>query len=132
METFYTALPCKDLARAKAFYTEKLGLTPAAEGNGGGLLFEAGEGKFELYESGSESNGSYTQMGWIVDDLHAKVAELKGRGVVFEEYDSPGFKTEGGIIELPESFPDADGQTELDAWFKDTEGNLIGLIQHVR
>jgi catechol 2,3-dioxygenase-like lactoylglutathione lyase family enzyme len=128
---FYTALPCKDLERAKAFYTEKVGLHPFAERPGAALLFQGDAGSFELYSSGGESTGSFTQMGWIVEDLRATVAELKGRGVVFEEYDLPDFKTVDGVIELPESFPELGGQTELNAWFKDTEGNLIGLIEHV-
>jgi catechol 2,3-dioxygenase-like lactoylglutathione lyase family enzyme len=127
---FYTALPCKDLERAKKFYEEKLGLTPKATGNGG-YLYEGDSGQFELFASGGASDGSFSQMGWIVEDLKATVAELQARGVVFEEYDMPDFKTHGGVIELPESFPDLGGEKELNAWFKDSEGNLIGLIEHV-
>jgi hypothetical protein len=59
-------------------------------------------------------------LGWDVDDVEAAVAELRGRGVVFEEYDLPGFKTVDGIAEIA---------GEKGAWFKDSEGNLLAIGQ---
>jgi len=61
-------------------------------------------------------------MGWTVDDIAAEVAELKNRGVVFEEYDLPGLKTVHSVADTP---------PVRAAWFKDTEGNLLGLVQFV-
>jgi hypothetical protein len=57
-----------------------------------------------------------------VDDVEAEVAELKSRGVVFEEYDMPGIKTVNGI---------ATGGGAKTAWFKDTEGNILAVSQRL-
>ena len=59
-------------------------------------------------------------MAWFVKDIVASVAKLKGRGVVFEEYDFPGLKTNHGIADLG---------YEKAAWFRDSEGNLLALGQ---
>ncbi len=59
-------------------------------------------------------------MSFEVDDLGAMVTELRGRGVIFEEYDLPGLKTENGI---------AEAEGERRAWFKDTEGNILAMVQ---
>lgn len=56
----------------------------------GGLLYRCGGVEFALFESAGNSRGEFTQMGWQVEDLEAEVAELRRRGVVFEEYDLPG------------------------------------------
>jgi predicted enzyme related to lactoylglutathione lyase len=113
------ALPCKDLERAKLFYKEKLELSPSQE-DPGGIYYEVGEGTgFFLYESTGASRGEFTQMGFEVDDVEAIVAELRERGVEFEQYDFPGLKTdENGI---------ADIEGERGAWFKDSEGNLLSV-----
>ena len=114
-----TALPVSDIDRARAFYSEKLGLEPADE-NPGGLLYRlVGGGEFLLYPSGNRPGG-HTQANINVGDVTSLVADLKSRGVVFEEYDWPGLKTESGI---------AIAGPHTSAWFKDSEGNLIGLMQ---
>jgi catechol 2,3-dioxygenase-like lactoylglutathione lyase family enzyme len=116
----HTTLPVADLARAQAFYADKLGLTPAQE-TPGGLIYEcAGGSSFALYPTTMLASGNHTQASWFVSDLTAEVATLQARGVVFEMYDSPGLKTEGGIAKL--------GSIKL-AWFKDSEGNLLGLTE---
>src|SRR4051794_19791373 len=79
-----TRLPAQDLDRARRFYSEKLGLEPADE-RPGGLLYRCGGRDFALFASAGTSPGTFTQMGWEVDDLDAAVAELRSRGVVFEE-----------------------------------------------
>ena len=113
-------LPAVDLERAKRFYTERLGLSPEMEAPSG-ISFRCGEGtRFVVFPSGGMASGSHTQMGWTVEDIEAEVAALKTRGVVFEEYDTPGLKTVNGI---------AITGTDKAAWFKDSEGNLLGLIQ---
>ncbi|HEY8740630.1 MAG TPA: VOC family protein [Candidatus Dormibacteraeota bacterium] len=115
----HTALPVEDLARARAFYSEKLGLEPAAD-NPGGLLYRLDDGsEFLLYPSGHRPGG-HTQAHINVRDVPALVAQLRERGVVFEEYDLPGLKTVNGL---------ASGGPHHSAWFKDSEGNLIGLMQ---
>ena len=76
-------------------------------------------------------SGDHTQMGWEVADIEATVAALRARGVVFEEYDLPGLKTVNGIAEIEGNYP-SKGVGERGAWFRDSEGNLLGLGQPVQ
>jgi catechol 2,3-dioxygenase-like lactoylglutathione lyase family enzyme len=111
----HVALPVQDLARARAFYRDKLQLEPLQE-NPGGLLYRLdGGGDFLLYQS-EFGQGGHTQMNIDIPDVHAAVAAMKSRGVKFEDYDY----TVDGIVE---------GGPHVSAWFKDSEGNLIGLLQ---
>ena len=126
-----TRLPVQDLNRARSFYAEKLGLEPVEE-RPGGLLYRCGTGVFALFVSQGASSGSHTQMGLEVADLVATVKFLRARGVVFEEYDLPGLKTVDGIAEVAGNYPSKGGIGELAAWFKDSEGNLIGIGQPLR
>jgi hypothetical protein len=71
-------------------------------------------------------------MGWEVDDIEAAVAELKGRGVAFEEYDLPGLRTVDGIADIEGNYPSKGATGERGAWFHDSEGNLLGIGQPVR
>lgn len=117
----HTALPATDLERARRFYAEKLDLTPTLE-RPDGLMYDAGNGSALLLFPTSISNrAGHTQAGIEVPDLEAAVAELKGRGVTFKEYDRPGVKTVDGVA------TEADGSKA--AWFEDSEGNLLGLVQ---
>jgi catechol 2,3-dioxygenase-like lactoylglutathione lyase family enzyme len=125
-----TRLPTKDLERAKRFYWEKLGLQPVEE-RPGGLRYRCGSGSFALFESVGAASGVHTQMAWEVADIEATVAALRARGVVFEEYDLPGLKTVNGIAEIEGNYP-SKGVGERGAWFRDSEGNLLGLGQPVR
>jgi catechol 2,3-dioxygenase-like lactoylglutathione lyase family enzyme len=112
------ALPASDLERARRFYEEKLGLTPASELEGG-LVYEGAEGtRFLLFTSFGAPSGDHTQIGFTVSDFDAELAELRSRGVVFEEYDLPGLKTVDGVAEF------GAGKT---AWFKDSEGNVLSI-----
>jgi catechol 2,3-dioxygenase-like lactoylglutathione lyase family enzyme len=122
-----TRLPAKDLNRARNFYSEKLGLEPI-EQRPGGLRYRSGDSFFVLFESAGEASGTHTQMGWEVDDIEATVAVLKARGVVFEEYDLPGLKTVDGIAEIAGNYP-SKGLGERGSWFRDSEGNLLGIGQ---
>ncbi len=83
-----TRLPAQDLDRARAFYAEQLGLEPVDE-RPGGLLYRVGSGEFALFLSTGRASGEHTQMGFEVADIEAAVAELKARGVVFEDVDAP-------------------------------------------
>jgi catechol 2,3-dioxygenase-like lactoylglutathione lyase family enzyme len=125
-----TRLPAQDLERAKRFYGEKLGLQPAEE-RPGGLLYRGRSGEFALFESAGPASGAHTQMSWEVDDVDATVTELRDRGVVFEEVDLPGLQTAGGIAEVEGNYPSKGGVGERAAWFRDSEGNLVGIGQRV-
>ena len=112
-------LAASDLQRARTWYAEKLGMEPAREEDGG-LVYEAGKGTgFLLYESQFAGTNQATAMGWQVTDLDAEMAELRSRGVQFEEYDFPGVKTTNGIVTLPDG--------SRGAWFKDSEGNILAI-----
>ena len=124
-------IPVADLKRAEAFYAEKLGLEPL-ERRPGGLRYRCAEGEFALFESAGAASGDHTQMGWEVDDIEATVAELKARGVVFEEYDLPGLETVDGIAEVAGNYPSKGGRGERAAWFRDSEGNMLGIGQPIR
>ena len=124
-----TRLPAQDLARARAFYADKLGLEPSEE-RPGGLLYHCASGAFALFTSAGASPGTFTQMGWEVDDLAATVAELSRRGVVFEEVDVPGLQTINGVAEVAGNYP-SKGSGEKAAWFRDSEGNMLGIGQPI-
>ena len=123
-----TRLPAQDLERARAFYAEKLGLEPVEE-RPGGLRYRCGNSYFVVFESAGVASGTHTQMGWEVDDIDATVAALRARGVVFEEYDLPGLTTVNGIAEVAGNYPSKGGVGERGAWFRDSEGNLLGIGQ---
>ncbi len=115
----HSTLPATDIARAKAWYKEKLGLDPVDEQEQA-IRFEVAGTAFILYPTPNTNRGGHTQMGFTVDDIDAEIADLKGRGVVFEEYDFPGLKTENSV---------ATNSAGKAAWFIDSEGNTLGLFQ---
>jgi catechol 2,3-dioxygenase-like lactoylglutathione lyase family enzyme len=115
----HATLPVKDLQRARRFYADKLGMTPKSE-LPGGLLYQCKDSWFLLFPSSGASTGQFTQAGWATDNIEGEVAQLKARGVVFEEYNSPNFKTVNSIATMG---------SNRSAWFKDSEGNLLGIVQ---
>ncbi len=108
-------LPVSDVEAARSFYTETLGLEFLEE-NPGGMYLQAGSSRIFVYPSEFAGTNQATAVGFDVDDIAAAVAELRGKGVTFEEYDVPGLKTENGIAEL---------EGEKAAWFKDPSGNIL-------
>ena len=126
-----TRLPVQDLDRARRFYADKLGLQPTEE-RPGGLRYQLASGEFALYASAGTAPGSFTQMAFEVDDHAAVVAELKRRGVVFEDVDLPGLRTTNGVAEVEGNYPSKGGKGERAAWFRDSEGNLLGVGQALR
>jgi catechol 2,3-dioxygenase-like lactoylglutathione lyase family enzyme len=120
-----TRLPAQDLQRARAFYSEKLGLEPVEE-RPGGLLYRVSGCEFALFESAGASPGTFTQMAWTVDDVDSVITELRSRGVVFEDVDIPGLQTVNGIAEIEGNYP-SKGSGERGAWFRDSEGNMLGI-----
>jgi hypothetical protein len=70
---------------------------------------------------------------WYVrplDDIDATVAELRDRGVAFEEVDVPGLRTVDGVAEVDGNYP-SQGSGERAAWFRDSEGNMLGISEPV-
>jgi catechol 2,3-dioxygenase-like lactoylglutathione lyase family enzyme len=126
-----TRLPAQDLERARRFYAEKLGLEPIEE-RPGGLRYRCRSGEFALFQSAGAASGDHTQMAWEVDDIEATVSELRERGVVFEHFDLPGLRTLDGIAEVEGNYPSKGGVGERAAWFRDSEGNLVGIGQRIR
>jgi catechol 2,3-dioxygenase-like lactoylglutathione lyase family enzyme len=116
-----TTLPAHNLARAREWYAQHLGLHPSEE-RGGGVVYQIGNTWFFLYETGSAGTAQNTLMSFNVADVEAEVADLKRNGVVFEEYDFPGLKTVNSIADLG---------GERSAWFKDSEGNTLAVSQFV-
>ena len=116
----YSYIPAKDVKRARQFYEQKLGFKPGRE-IGGGVVYECGDHTAAfLYLTPNAGTSRASQAFWQVEDIEREVAELKARGVRFEEYDMPGMKTENGIVT-------AGGAKS--AWFRDSEGNIMALIQ---
>jgi len=116
-------LVATDIERAKKFYSETLGLQsselPIPED---GAAFVSGDGAMlYLYQRQNGTKADHTQAGWMVEDLEKSVTALQEKGVTFEQYDMPGLKTdERGI---------AEGDGNRSAWFKDTEGNILALVE---
>ena len=118
----YPTIPASDLTRARRFYEETLGFD-AEQVSPAGVMYRSRSAALFVYPSSFAGTNKATAAGFQVADLLATIKELKGRGVRFEEYDLPNVKTVGGIMKSP------DGDA---AWFKDTEGNIIGLFQSDR
>src|SRR5438046_6724133 len=116
----YSYIPARDMARARRFYEHTLGLKAKQEINGG-VVYEFADGTAcFLYPTPNAGTSKASQAFWEVADLEREVAELKARGVRFEEYDMPGLKTRDGI---------ASTASNKAAWFKDTEGNIMALVE---
>lgn len=116
----YAYLPAKDVARARAFYEGKLGFKVASE-LGGGVYYAFGDktGAF-LYPTPNAGTNQASQAFWKVDDIEKTVADLKAKGVSFERYDMPEGKMTSDILV---------GGGAKAAWFKDTEGNTLAVIE---
>ena len=116
----YAYIPASDVARARKFYEEKLGFKPGQE-VAGGVIYEFAEGTAcFLYPTPNAGTSKASQAFWRVADAEREVAELRSRGVKFEEYDFPGLKTVNGV---------ATSENGNAAWFKDSEGNIMAVIQ---
>ena len=120
-------LPVQNLERARRWYADKLGLDPVEERDGG-LRYAGAAGMFCLFASAGAAEGTFTQLAFSVDDIETEVADLRRRGVVFEEYDLPGMRTVDGIADIVGNYP-SKGTRERGAWFRDSEGNMLGMGQ---
>jgi predicted enzyme related to lactoylglutathione lyase len=118
----YAYIPARDLARARQFYETKVGLRPKEERNGGVVYEFAGGTACFLYLSPNAGTSQASQAFWSVQDVDGLIQALKARGVQFEDYDIPGEKSPAGAITA--------GGAKA-AWFKDSEGNIMALIEEV-
>jgi predicted enzyme related to lactoylglutathione lyase len=117
----YAYIPAKDVGRARKFYEGKLGLKPKQE-TAGGVVYEFGKGTgCFLYPTENAGTSKASQAFWQVEDIEREVAELKKRGVQFEDYDMPDMKPKNSIYT---------GGGAKAAWFKDSEGNILAVIQN--
>jgi catechol 2,3-dioxygenase-like lactoylglutathione lyase family enzyme len=116
----YTVLPAKDLARARGYYTDKLGLEPEREMEDGVLYKLPGGSSFFMYETDNAGSAKNTCMCFRTSDLDAAMTDLRAQGVTFEDYDFPGLKTENGVATM---------EGEKSAWFVDSEGNILCIAQ---
>lgn len=114
-------LPITDVDRAHQFYADKLGLTPDGTNGDDELMYRlAGGAELVLRVLPDAPRSPNTALSFTVSDIVGEIGDLEGRGVVFEDYDLPGFRTQGHIFE-------SEGLRA--AWFLDPDGNLLCLHQ---
>jgi catechol 2,3-dioxygenase-like lactoylglutathione lyase family enzyme len=115
----YATIPSKDMKKAREFYEDKLKLTPVGEMSDGSVFYRCADGsRLTVFPSTGASDGSFTQLSFLVKDVESEARDLQSRGVVFEEYDMPEFKTVNGIATAGEF---------KGGWFRDPDGNLISI-----
>jgi catechol 2,3-dioxygenase-like lactoylglutathione lyase family enzyme len=121
LSPLYAYLPARDLERARRFYEETLGFVPKSVNNGGvTYAFGGGTAAF-LYPTENAGTSKASQAFWSVEDVDREIVELKTRGVVFERYDDmPGERSSDGAVIA--------GGAKA-AWFRDSEGNILAIIQ---
>jgi catechol 2,3-dioxygenase-like lactoylglutathione lyase family enzyme len=118
--SFGATIPAKDIGRTRKFYEHVLGCQVVQE-NPAGVMYRSGDTFFGLYLTPFAGTAQHTLGGFFVDDVEGAVAALRGKGVTFEQYDIPGIKTdENGIADLG---------GRKGAWFRDPEGNILGVGQ---
>ena len=117
-----TMLPVIDMVRARAFYEDCLGLEPGALRPDGKFVYQVGGSALALFPKPGGTRAEHTVISFQVPDIVASIEALKSRGVVFEDYDFPDFKTVNHVCVLG---------SEKAAWFKDTEGNYLCLHEEL-
>jgi predicted enzyme related to lactoylglutathione lyase len=111
-------IPAADLERARAFYADKLGLTPSQEMEGVMLVYRTVTGSaFSVYQTEYAGQAGHTIAQLHVDDVDAAVRDLKAKGVVFEHYDMPGVDWDDDVASM--------GGMGKAAWFRDSENNIL-------
>ena len=119
----FPSLPAHDIERAKAWYKDKLGLTPIRDLGPAGQVYASGKALFVMYQTPSAGTAKHTLAAWVVADLDKEMAELRGKGVKFEDYalGDKGPTTENGVSRDPNG--------GAAAWFTDSEGNILSVTQ---
>ena len=115
-------LPVKDLARARRFYEQQLGLEAGAAKPDGKFVYRGGGTEIALFPTAEATSAQHTALSFKVDDIARAIAELKDRGVSFADYDYPGLKTVEHVCVLG---------SEKAAWFEDPEGNILCLHEDI-
>jgi catechol 2,3-dioxygenase-like lactoylglutathione lyase family enzyme len=118
--SFGATIPAKDLDGTRKFYESVLGAEIIME-DPAGIIYRSGDSMFSLYPTEFAGTAQHTLGGFVVKDVEAAVADLRAKGVTFEEYDMPGIKTVNGI---------ADFGGMKGAWFKDPEGNILSVAEY--
>ena len=115
-------LPVRDLVRAREFYERALALPSGEEKLDGKVVYHCGGTEIALFPKPEGTKADHTALSFRVADIRSSIAELEGRGVVFADYDLPGFKTVEHVCVLG---------SEKAAWFNDTEGNILCLHEDI-
>jgi catechol 2,3-dioxygenase-like lactoylglutathione lyase family enzyme len=113
-------LLAKDLAAAREFYHDRLGLDILTEGDNAIVFKCGGDTHLDVTRSTVGTADQQTQASWQVADVRAEVAELRARGVEVEDYDMPGLKTEDGIADIGFAWA---------AWIIDPGKNALSILQ---
>jgi catechol 2,3-dioxygenase-like lactoylglutathione lyase family enzyme len=113
-------LAVKDLDRARAFFTETLGLRQVDNEGDELIVLNSGDSVVNVYRSEHAGTNGATAVTWEVDDIEAEVESLRNKGVIFEHYDMPGLSLEGDVHV---------GHGMKVAWFKDPDGNILNIVE---
>jgi catechol 2,3-dioxygenase-like lactoylglutathione lyase family enzyme len=117
--SFLATIPARDLDGTRRFYEDVLGAEVVMESTGG-IFYRSGDSLFSLYPTEYAGIAQHTLGAFMVRDVEATLADLRAKGVTFEDYDMPGLKTVDGLAEM-------DGLKG--AWFKDPEGNILSVVE---
>ena len=115
-------LPVRDVARARDFYERALTLRTGEDRPDGKIIYHCGGTEIALFPKPDGTKAEHTALSFKVDDIRASIVELEGRGVVFADYDLPGFKTIEHVCVLG---------SEKAAWFNDPEGNILCIHEDI-
>jgi catechol 2,3-dioxygenase-like lactoylglutathione lyase family enzyme len=121
----HPSLATTDLGQARDWYAQRLGLAPFLALSGL-LVYQVGPTIFTVFETPAAGTAENTVALWRVPDLRAEMARLRARGVAFEDLDLGGDqRTIDGIM----TSTDVTGGTVLNSWFRDGDGNWIGMVE---
>ena len=113
----------RDLAAAKKFYGDTLGLKELPSAEKEVLNFKGGKSELLVYRSQFAGTNKATAVTWNVDDVEDVTRNLREKGVAFEHYDMPGMTLKGDVHVA--------GKMKA-AWFKDPDGNIHALVSEGR
>lgn len=115
-----TTIPCTDLDKCKDFYENVLGLEPVMGAPSESIMYDCAGTRILLYKTDAPKGGQ-TVCSFVVPDIDSEMAELRDKGVHFEEYDLPATHTEHGIASDPSG--------ARSCWIKDPEGNILSITE---
>jgi catechol 2,3-dioxygenase-like lactoylglutathione lyase family enzyme len=115
-----TNLASKDVGRARAFFTDTLGLEEVGNKGDDMIFFKSGDSVVKVYRSDYAGTNKADAVSWPVDNIDKEVKALRDKGVTFEHYDIPGLEVQGDIHV---------GENIKMAWFKDPDGNILHIVE---